>query len=83
MVDKASRFSGVVSLDSLRQAHKQNRSLISAQLSDTITLDPEQNIHDVLGIVASVNYDVPVVDNQGNYYGVVSKSRLLHTLDKD
>ncbi|MEO9908235.1 MAG: CBS domain-containing protein, partial [Lentilitoribacter sp.] len=83
VIDKASRYSGIVSVDSLRLAHKENRSLVSALLENIITLQPEQAINDVLGDVASVPYDVPVVDEQGVYYGVVTKSRLLHTLDKD
>ncbi|GAB3486800.1 glycine betaine/L-proline ABC transporter ATP-binding protein ProV [Marinomonas epiphytica] len=83
VIDKSSRFSGVVSLDSLRLAHKENRSLMSAQLEQVITLHPEQSINDVLGTVAGVSYDVPVVDDAGTYFGVVTKSRLLHTLDKD
>ncbi|MGF1733846.1 glycine betaine/L-proline ABC transporter ATP-binding protein ProV [Photobacterium satsumensis] len=83
VIDKASRFSGIVSLDSLQLAHKENRSLASAQLEDTITLQPNQPINAILGLVASVPYAVPVVDEQGHYLGVVTKSRLLQTLDKD
>lgn len=83
VIDKTSRFSGIVSLDSLQLAHKENRSLASAQLEDTITLQPNQPINAILGLVASVPYAVPVVDEQGHYLGVVTKSRLLQTLDKD
>lgn len=83
VVDKSSRYSGIVSLDSLRLAHKENRSLVSAQLKDDVTLQPDQSVNDILGVVASVPYAVPVVDEQGTYFGVVTKSRLLQTLDKD
>ncbi|MGR5546090.1 glycine betaine/L-proline ABC transporter ATP-binding protein ProV [Vibrio sp. PNB22_2_2] len=83
VVDKSSRYSGIVSVDSLRLAHKENRSLTSAQLEDGITLLPQQSINDILGKVAGVPYAVPVVDEQGNYFGVVTKSRLLQALDKD
>jgi glycine betaine/proline transport system ATP-binding protein len=83
VIDKSSHYSGIVSLDSLRVAHKENRSLASAQLIDEITLQPDQAINDILGVVAGVPYAVPVVDEQGHYYGVVTKSRLLQTLDKD
>ena len=82
VVDKSSLYSGIVSVDSLREAHKQKSSLVSAQLSDGITLTPNQPINDILGQVANVPYSVPVVDENGNYFGVVTKSRLLQTLDK-
>ncbi|MBE4589407.1 glycine betaine/L-proline ABC transporter ATP-binding protein ProV [Vibrio navarrensis] len=83
VIDKSNRYSGVVSLDSLRLAHKGQRSLSSAQLPDAITLTPEQSVNDILGLVAGVPYAVPVVDEQGQYFGVVTKSRLLQTLDKE
>ncbi|EGR2794982.1 glycine betaine/L-proline ABC transporter ATP-binding protein [Vibrio cidicii] len=83
VIDKSNRYSGVVSLDSLRLAHKEQRSLSSAQLPDAITLTPEQSVNDILGLVAGVPYAVPVVDEQGQYFGVVTKSRLLQTLDKE
>ncbi|UPQ90115.1 glycine betaine/L-proline ABC transporter ATP-binding protein ProV [Vibrio sinaloensis] len=83
VIDRSSRYSGIVSVDSLRAAHKENRSLTSALLADGITLEPDQPINDILGAVANVPYSVPVVDQQGNYFGVVTKSRLLQTLDKE
>ncbi|KAA8599376.1 MULTISPECIES: glycine betaine/L-proline ABC transporter ATP-binding protein ProV [Vibrio] len=82
VIDKSSLYSGIVSVDSLRQAHKENKSLVSAQLDDGLTLSPDLPINDVLGLVGGVPYSVPVVDEQGNYFGVVTKSRLLQTLDK-
>ncbi len=82
VVDKSSLYSGIVSVDSLREAHNYNRSLISAQLPEGLTLKPNQPINDILGVVADVPYSVPVVDENGNYFGVVTKSRLLQTLDK-
>ena len=83
VVDKTNQFSGLVSIESLRQAHKENRCLVSAQLESTITLSPEQPINDILGDVAGVSYSVPVVDEHGQYFGIVSKSRLLQALDRD
>ncbi|MEF1312133.1 glycine betaine/L-proline ABC transporter ATP-binding protein ProV [Vibrio mytili] len=83
VVDKSSKYSGIVSIDSLRLAHKENRSLASALLEDGVTLEPTQSINDILGVVGGVPYSVPVVDEHGNYFGVVTKSRLLQTLDKD
>ncbi|WP_428776309.1 glycine betaine/L-proline ABC transporter ATP-binding protein ProV [Vibrio sp.] len=83
VVDKTNRYSGIVSVQSLRLAHKENRSLASAQLEDDVTLSPEQPVSEILGTVASVPYSVPVVDSTGSYMGVVTKSRLLQTLDRE
>ncbi|WP_295893887.1 glycine betaine/L-proline ABC transporter ATP-binding protein ProV [uncultured Vibrio sp.] len=83
IVDKGNRYSGIVSLESLQTAYKENRSLVSAALGQTITLNAEQPIEDILGSVASVPYAVPVIDEAGNYFGVISKTRLLQTLDKE
>lgn len=83
IVDKSNRYSGIVSMESLRLAYKENRSLSSAELDSTITLSPEEPINDILGSVAQAPYPVPVVDDSGTYFGMISKSRLLQTLDKE
>ncbi|NGZ13641.1 glycine betaine/L-proline ABC transporter ATP-binding protein ProV [Vibrio aestuarianus] len=83
VVDRSNKYSGIVSLDSLKQALKQQASLSSALLSDTITIDPELLVGELISQVAEVPYAVPVVDKQGHYYGVITKSRLLQTLDRE
>jgi glycine betaine/proline transport system ATP-binding protein len=83
VVDRANKFSGIVSLESLKAAKKENRSLSSALLEGTITIDPELSISELIGSVADVPYAVPVVDQQGKYFGVITKSRLLKALDRE
>ncbi|MDE1324981.1 glycine betaine/L-proline ABC transporter ATP-binding protein ProV [Vibrio aestuarianus] len=83
VVDRSNKYSGIVSLDSLKQALKQQASLSSALLSNTITIDPELSVGELISQVAEVPYAVPVVDKQGHYYGVITKSRLLQTLDRE
>ncbi|MDE1239338.1 glycine betaine/L-proline ABC transporter ATP-binding protein ProV [Vibrio aestuarianus] len=83
VVDRSNKYSGIVSLDSLKQALKQQASLSSALLSDTITIDPELSVGELISQVAEVPYAVPVADKQGHYYGVITKSRLLQTLDRE
>lgn len=83
VVDKSNKYSGIVSIDSLEEAKREKRSLTSALLSDTITIDPDVAVGELISQVASVSYAVPVVDKQGNYYGVITKSRLLQTLDRE
>lgn len=83
VVDRTNKYSGIVSLDSLKQALKQQTSLSAALLSDIVTVDPELSVSELISQVAEVPYAVPVVDQQGNYYGVITKSRLLQTLDRE
>ncbi|MEI8673762.1 glycine betaine/L-proline ABC transporter ATP-binding protein ProV [Vibrio sp. SA48] len=83
VVDRSNKYSGIVSLDSLKQALKQQASLSSALLSDTVTIDPELSVGELISQVAEVPYAVPVVNKQGHYYGVITKSRLLQTLDRE
>ncbi|GAL04327.1 L-proline glycine betaine ABC transport system permease protein ProV [Photobacterium aphoticum] len=83
VVDKANKFTGIVSVDSLTRAHNEDRSLSSAELPNPLSLSPDTPINQVLGPVASVPYAVPVVDEAHAYYGVITKARLLQTLDRE
>lgn len=83
VVDKSNKYSGIVSLNSLQQAYKEKRSLTSAQLGDITFLEPETSINELISSVADSSYPVPVVDDQKNYYGVISKTRLLQVLDRE
>lgn len=83
VVDRSNKYTGIVSLDSLKAAKREQRSLSSALLDDTVTIDPDVSVGDLIGQVAEVPYSVPVVDAQGHYYGVITKSRLLQTLDRE
>ena len=83
VVDRANKYTGIVSLDSLKEAKREQRSLSSALLADTVTISPDVSVGDLIGQVAQVPYSVPVVDDDGRYYGVITKTRLLQTLDRE
>ncbi len=83
VVDRANKYSGIVSLESLKAAHQQQGSLSSAILADTVSVAPDETVSELIGQVASLPYAVPVVDDQKKYYGVITKSRLLQTLDRE
>ncbi|MGO1297005.1 MAG: glycine betaine/L-proline ABC transporter ATP-binding protein ProV [Vibrio sp.] len=83
VVDRANHYSGIVSLESLKEAKHNNSTLTNALLPDTIFIDPDVSVSDLISQVASVPYAVPVVDTTGKYYGVITKSRLLQTLDRE
>ncbi|MDP5253253.1 MULTISPECIES: glycine betaine/L-proline ABC transporter ATP-binding protein ProV [unclassified Vibrio] len=83
VVEKDHRFSGIVSIESLTAAKKEQRPLASALLNEITTITPDTPVSDLISQVAEVPYAVPVVDNDGHYHGVITKSRLLQTLDRD
>ncbi|MBY8068159.1 glycine betaine/L-proline ABC transporter ATP-binding protein ProV [Vibrio fluvialis] len=83
VVERANKYTGIVSLDSLKEAKREQRSLSSALLADTVTISPDVSVGDLIGQVAQVPYSVPVVDDDGRYYGVITKTRLLQTLDRE
>ncbi|MGO2404820.1 glycine betaine/L-proline ABC transporter ATP-binding protein ProV [Vibrio litoralis] len=83
VVDKANKYSGIVSQDSLKAAYKEKRPLSSALLEDTLSLDAETPVSELISQVAEVPYAVPVIANDGTYHGVITKTRLLQTLDRE
>lgn len=83
VVDRQNHFSGIVSIDSLKSANKERLSLSQAQLPDPRTIHAETSVSDLISDVADVPYPVPVIDDSGRYQGVISKSRLLQTLDRE
>ncbi|MCE0494914.1 glycine betaine/L-proline ABC transporter ATP-binding protein ProV [Vibrio salinus] len=83
VVDRSNHYSGIISIDSLEEAGRNHHPLTHALLPDTVSISPETSVGELIGIVAKVPYPVPVVDDNGKYYGVITKSRLLKTLDRE
>lgn len=83
VVDKANKYSGIVSQDSLKAAYAEKRPLSSALLEDTLSLNADTPVSELISQVAQVPYAVPVVANDGTYHGVITKTRLLQTLDRE
>lgn len=83
VTDKANIYAGIVSIDSLTLAKKEGRTLSSALLKDTLSLDIDTPVSELISKVADVPYAVPVVDEKGQYHGVITKTRLLQTLDRE
>lgn len=80
---KNKAFIGITSADLLRESIKNSLRLDDSLIKDVIVIDPQTPINDFLGDVASASYDVPVVDEKGNYHGVITKTSILKTLDAD
>jgi glycine betaine/proline transport system ATP-binding protein len=81
VIEKTNKYVGLVSLESLEEAKKQNKTLQEALIEqDTISIDMQ--INDCISIVANAKYPVAVVDAQGRYKGTISKSMLLKAIDE-
>lgn len=83
VIDKANKYSGIVSQDSLKAAYAEKRPLSSALLEDTLSLNADMPVSELISQVAQVPYAVPVVANDGTYHGVITKTHLLQTLDRE
>lgn len=83
VLDRADRYLGMVTLASLQKASRERATLMSALDTQATTLAPDTLLSDILTDVASEANAVPVVDEQGKYYGVITKARLLKALDRE
>ncbi|CAA0105662.1 Glycine betaine/proline betaine transport system ATP-binding protein ProV [BD1-7 clade bacterium] len=83
VLNQAKQLQGVVSLDSLNDAIDNQRNLASACLDDMKTIPADTPIGDILALVASIPYPVPVVSEDNKYLGAISRSTLLKTLHRE
>jgi glycine betaine/proline transport system ATP-binding protein len=82
LVDRAQRYGGVVTTDSLGRALSQGRVLADARI-DIEPLRADQPLSDVLTHVARAPTPVPVVDSDRRYVGAISRAVLLEALHRD
>ncbi len=83
ILDAKRRFQGIVSTDTLNDALEEGAtSLDEAIIPGTKAVEMSVSMQDVLPIVASNLWPVPVVDDLGRYKGVVSRTRFLRTLHR-
>jgi glycine betaine/proline transport system ATP-binding protein len=85
VLDAQRRFIGVVSSASLQEAMEScepDSPLNKAFLKKAKPVKMTDSMQDILPLVASSPFPVPVVDDDNFYKGVVSKNRFLKTLHK-
>jgi glycine betaine/proline transport system ATP-binding protein len=85
VLDARRRFLGIVSSDTLREAMEKGSSdhpIDQSFVEGGRAVKHEESMQDILSIVASKSWPVPVVDENNVYKGVVSKNRFLKTLHK-
>jgi glycine betaine/proline transport system ATP-binding protein len=82
VVDRSRRFIGVVSVESLSETIRGKGSLEQALLADIQPILGDSSLNELISQVASAPCQVPVVEEDGTYLGLISKANLLNTLDR-
>ncbi|MDY0926468.1 glycine betaine/L-proline ABC transporter ATP-binding protein ProV [Enterobacter sp. CFBP8995] len=77
------KFVGVVSTDSLKAALAAGEGLDSALLDTPLAVPADTSLNDLLSHVAQAPCAVPVVSEENQYVGIISKSMLLRALDRE
>ncbi|WP_343592938.1 glycine betaine/L-proline ABC transporter ATP-binding protein ProV [Paracidovorax wautersii] len=86
VVTPSQRYLGTVSADSLRAAlhgHSGPLGLQHAFIPEVTTIPADAPVADLFGQVAQAPCALPVVESDGRFRGVVSKTTLLRFLDRD
>ncbi len=83
VLERGQKFIGVVSIDSLKVALKANQSLDSALLELPAPVQADMPLSELISHVAAAPCAVPVVNEDNNYIGIISKAMLLRALDKE
>ncbi|HGY0993330.1 TPA: glycine betaine/L-proline ABC transporter ATP-binding protein ProV [Aeromonas salmonicida subsp. pectinolytica] len=82
VVDRSRHFVGVVSLASLARTVASKGSLEQALLDEVSPLLADTPLHELISLVAAAPCQVPVIEEDGTYLGLISKANLLNTLDR-
>lgn len=85
VIDAKHRLLGVISSEGIQNALEQglpDQPISQAYMDEAEPVNFDESMQDILPMVASSAWPVPVVDADGVYKGVVSKNRFLRTLHK-
>jgi len=85
VLDPRRRFLGIVSSETLQECMENGASdspLEQAFIKNGKAVNINDSMQDILPLVASNSWPVPVVDDDNVYKGVVSKNRFLKTLHR-
>ncbi|AEX50705.1 glycine betaine/L-proline ABC transporter ATP-binding protein ProV [Rahnella aquatilis] len=83
VLERGQKFIGVVSIESLKTALKTNQPLESALLESPAAVQADMPLSELISHVAAAPCAVPVINEDNNYIGIISKAMLLQALDKE
>ncbi|MFO8155389.1 MAG: glycine betaine/L-proline ABC transporter ATP-binding protein ProV [Pseudomonadota bacterium] len=84
VIDRDRRYQGTISVESLMAAieNEGETRYADAFLKEVVSASHDMPLNEVLSLVAESRWPVPVIDDDGRYLGVISKTALLQTLDR-
>jgi glycine betaine/proline transport system ATP-binding protein len=82
VIERGNKFVGVVSIDSLKTALSQAQGIEAALIDEPLAVDAQTPLSELLSHVGQAPCAVPVVDEEQQYVGVISKRMLLQALDR-
>lgn len=83
VIEKGKKFIGVVSVDSLTQALAEKLPLEEALIAEPAAILGDTALNEIMSQVATAPCAVPIIDEEQNFLGVISKGALLRALDKE
>jgi len=83
VVDKNNKFVGVVSVEGLQNlVDAEDKDISQALLEGAKAVNSSDSLQDILPVVAANPWPVPVLNDKGEYIGVISKNTFLKTLHR-
>ena len=83
VIERGNKFVGAVSIDSLKTALTQQQGLDAALIDAPLAVDAQTPLSELLSHVGQAPCAVPVVDEDQQYVGIISKGMLLRALDRE
>ncbi|MBB3322221.1 MULTISPECIES: glycine betaine/L-proline ABC transporter ATP-binding protein ProV [Atlantibacter] len=83
VLERGQKFVGIVSIDSLKTALAAGAGLDNALLDTPAAVDAQTPLSELLSVVGQAPCAVPVVGEEGQYVGIISKGVLLQALDRE
>ena len=83
VLERGQKFVGIVSIDSLKTALAAGAGLDNALLETPAAVDAQTPLSELLSVVGQAPCAVPVVGEEGQYVGIISKGVLLQALDRE
>jgi glycine betaine/proline transport system ATP-binding protein len=83
VIERGNKFVGVVSIDSLKTALRQAQGIEAALIDEPLAVEAKTPLSELLSHVGQAPCAVPVVDEEHQYVGIISKRMLLQALDRE
>ncbi|NHI01718.1 glycine betaine/L-proline ABC transporter ATP-binding protein ProV [Oceanimonas sp. MB9] len=80
LVDEQGGFRGVIATQDHAGKTPDVQTLLASRIDQQPGIYTDTPLHEVLDIVATTPYPMPVIDRNGRFHGTISRSQLLQTL---